>query len=101
MKDSNKRFLRTIYQGVLALIVAVPALVAVLPTQAGRIGQIAGVAVAAVAFMAKAVNTLEDKGLIPAFLKNEPKPKPKRRKPAKRTSRKHTTSDVAEQSEGD
>lgn len=67
MKPSTKRALRTGYQCVLALIVIVPVLLSTLPVTA----QVTAI-VTAVAAVAKAVNALEDAGLIPAWLKSVP-----------------------------
>jgi hypothetical protein len=69
VNESTKKFFRTLYQGILALIVVVPTLVALLPTSAGRIATIGAAVAGAVAVAAKVVNALEDKGAIPAWLR--------------------------------
>lgn len=71
MKTSTKRTLRTIYQGVIALVTTVPAIIAVLPDGLPFEAKLASV-VAGIAVVTKVLNVLEDKGLIPAWLKDEP-----------------------------
>src|SRR4051794_28515995 len=68
-KDSTRRSLRTLAHGVVAGALALPVLAAELPTPPGRIGEIVGSVVATCAIVTKIVNTLEDRGLLPAFLK--------------------------------
>lgn len=69
MKDSTKRALRTAYQVVVALIVVAPLLATVLADtpMAAQIGTFA----AAVAVVSKVVNALEERGVIPAWLKGD------------------------------
>jgi hypothetical protein len=69
LSDSTRRSLRTLYQGLLSLLVAVPLISLYVPTGASRLAVIAASVVAAAAVITKIINALEDKGLIPAFLK--------------------------------
>lgn len=67
MKDSTKRALRTVYQGIVAMIVIVPILATAL---AGTpIAAQVALAVAVLGMVSKAINALEDAGMIPAWLK--------------------------------
>lgn len=70
LSESTKRSLRTAYQAVLALIVIIPVIVQVMPNQAGPIAVVAATLVAAVTAATKVINALEDKGAIPAWLRN-------------------------------
>lgn len=70
LSPAARRGLRTLYQGVLALITLVPALLAVLPEGSPLAVKLGG-AVAAVAAVSGVLNKLEDAGLIPAWLKDE------------------------------
>lgn len=67
MSPSTKRALRTAFHTLLSLIVILPLLATSVPLA----GKGAGV-VAAVTVISKLINTLEDQGLIPAWLKTEP-----------------------------
>lgn len=76
MKDSTRRSLRTLYQGVLASFTVVPvlcgALLSALPSDSSfsaKIGVVAAAFVAGQAVVTKLVNDLEERGLIPAWLK--------------------------------
>lgn len=69
MKDSTRRSLRTFYQGLLAAIVAIPTMVAFLPTSTANVTKIVAAVVAAVTVVSKVINALEEAGLIPAWLK--------------------------------
>lgn len=70
MSESTKRVLRTGYQIVAALVVAVPLILLGLPEDvaAAPVAVAVGVWIAAVA---KIINSLEDAGVIPAWLKDE------------------------------
>lgn len=70
LSPAAKRALRTLYQGVLALITLVPALVVALP-EGSPLAVKLGAVVAAVAAVSGVLNKLEDAGLIPAWLKDE------------------------------
>lgn len=71
MSDSTRRVLRTVYQIAVALAVAVPVLLGLLPPDMAA--STAVIAFAAwTAVVARVINTLEDAGLIPAWLKSEP-----------------------------
>lgn len=70
LSPATKRALRTLYQGVLALITLVPALVVALP-EGSPLAVKLGAVVAAVAAVSGVLNKLEDAGLIPAWLKDE------------------------------
>lgn len=69
LTESTKKALRTAYQAVLALIVIIPVIVGVMPNQAGPIATVALSLVAAVGFATKVINALEDRGMIPAWLR--------------------------------
>lgn len=72
MSESTKRAARTLYQGIVAALVIVPVLAGVLAdTGIEKLTGIAAVLVGAVAVVSKAVNSLEDAGLIPAWLKGD------------------------------
>lgn len=71
MSDSNRRVIRTIYQIVAAIITAAPIVVAGLPEDVSNEALIVGFG-AWVALVARLINTLEDEGIIPAWLKDEP-----------------------------
>lgn len=73
MKESTKRALRTAYQGAIALVTLVPALLAVLPADSPLAVKLGG-AVASVAVVSKVLNVLEERGLIPAWMKSTPAP---------------------------
>lgn len=85
MNDSTRRSLRTLAHGLVAAAVAIPVMLAALPTPPGRIGEIIGVTLGLCAGVTKVVNALEDRGLLPAFLKappsagQHPVPNPRRR----------------------
>jgi hypothetical protein len=68
MSESTRRSLRTLYQGFIGVITAVPLILAILPDDASTSAVVVGFAVW-VAVIAKAINALEDAGLIPAWLK--------------------------------
>ena len=71
MTDSTRRVLRTGYQIVVSLVLAVPLILLALPAEV----QAAPLAVAVgvwIGVVARAINSLEDAGLIPAWLKSEP-----------------------------
>lgn len=71
MTDSTRRVLRTAFQIVVALAVAVPVVVGLLPPDMAA--STAVIAFAAwTAFVAKVINAFEDRGWIPAWLKDEP-----------------------------
>ena len=68
MNESTRRGLRTAYQVIVALVTALPLVLFALPADV----QAAPVAVAVgvwIAVVSKAVNSLEDAGFIPAWLK--------------------------------
>lgn len=69
MTESTKRVLRTGYQIVAALIVAVPLILFALPADVAA----APIAVAVgvwIGVVSKVINSLEDAGIIPAWLKD-------------------------------
>lgn len=70
LSPAARRALRTLYQAVLAMLVVVPALLALLPEGSPLAVELAGIA-AAVAAVSGLVNKLEDAGLIPAWLKSD------------------------------
>lgn len=68
MNESTRRGLRTAYQALIALVTALPLVLFALPADV----QAAPVAVAVgvwIAVVSKVVNSLEDAGFIPAWLK--------------------------------
>ena len=68
MNESTRRGLRTAYQAIVGLVTALPLILFALPADV----QAAPVAVAVgvwIAVVSKAVNSLEDAGFIPAWLK--------------------------------
>lgn len=68
LNDSTRRALRTGYQFLIACIGIVPVLAEVIPAHSPLAAQLA-VVLAFLAAVTKVLNTLEDRGLIPAFLK--------------------------------
>jgi hypothetical protein len=70
LSESTKKGLRTIYQAIPALAVAIPVLLATLPTNWVRITTIGASVAGAIAVAVKIINALEDKGVIPAFLRD-------------------------------
>lgn len=68
MSDSTRRALRTAYQLTIALTIALPLILLGLPPEIGHSASVAGL-VALTAGVTKAINALEDRGLIPAWLK--------------------------------
>lgn len=72
MSESTKRAARTLYQGLVAALVIVPVLAGVLAdTGIEKLAGIAAVLIGAVTVVSKIVNALEDRGLIPAWLKGD------------------------------
>lgn len=77
MTDSTRRSLRTAYQTVIGALAAIGALVAFIPTLQATFPEVAAIAVtvaAGAAAVSKVINALEDKGLIPAWLKTPAQP---------------------------
>lgn len=70
MSASTKRVIRTLYQVVVAIVTAAPIVLAALPSEVSAIPLIVGFG-AWVAVVARLINTLEDAGIIPAWLKDE------------------------------
>lgn len=70
MSASTKRVIRTLYQVVVAIVTAAPIVLAALPSEVSAIPLIVGFG-AWVAVVARLINTLEDVGIIPAWLKDE------------------------------
>ena len=71
MSDSTRRVIRTVYQIAVALLVAVPVILGVLPPDMAA--STAVIAFAAwTAIVARVMNALEDAGLLPRWLKDEP-----------------------------
>lgn len=71
MSDSTRRVIRTVYQILVALIVAIPVILGVLPPDMAA--STAVIAFAAwTALVARVMNALEDAGLLPRWLKDEP-----------------------------
>lgn len=74
MSESTRRALRTTYQGVLAALVVVPVLAGALAgVGVPELAKVAGVLVAAIGVVSKVVNAAEDAGIVPAWLKGQPK----------------------------
>jgi len=78
MNDSTRRSLRTLYQGIVALLTIVPVLLSIvlplLPPGTDltvKVGAIAASVLAGLAVVTKVINALEDRGLIPAWLKGD------------------------------
>lgn len=71
MNEGTRRTVRTIYQIVVALVFAVPVILVALPTDVSTSAVVVAFA-AWVAIITKVINTLEDAGLIPAWLKGTP-----------------------------
>lgn len=69
MKDSTRRMLRTWYQGLVTAVLVVPVLMQLLPAKDEQIAKVSAAILAAVGLVAKVINLLEEKGLIPAWLK--------------------------------
>jgi hypothetical protein len=78
MTESTRRALRTLYQGLIAVVVTIPLLAGVaaaLPEEfpyKGRIVAILLTLAAVTAAVSKVLNELEDRGLVPAWLKGTP-----------------------------
>lgn len=75
LSDSTRRALRTAYQTVIGALAVIGVLVAFIPQLQATFPQVAGFALsiaAGAALVSKALNALEDAGLIPAWLKEEP-----------------------------
>lgn len=68
LNDSTRRALRTAYQYIVALVGIVPTLVLLVPTGSPLAAKLA-IVLGYVAIATKVLNSLEDKGLIPAWLK--------------------------------
>lgn len=68
MSDSTRRALRTAYQFVIALIAIVPTIALVLPNDS-PIGADIAVVLGWLVIVSKLINSLEDRGAIPAWLK--------------------------------
>lgn len=68
MNDSTRRGLRTAYQTLLGLVTALPLVIFALPADVQVAPVVVGVGVW-IAVVSKAVNSLEDAGFIPAWLK--------------------------------
>jgi hypothetical protein len=71
VKDSTKRSLRTLVQGIIAAAVAAPAIFALLPTTDANVLKIEASVVAGAAIVSKLYNLLEERGLLPAWLKGD------------------------------
>lgn len=69
MKESTKRTLRTIAQMLVSLLVAIPVIVFALPADVQAEPVVAGV-LAWVVIVTKVLTTLEDAGVIPAWLRD-------------------------------
>lgn len=70
MTESTRRVIRTAYQIVAAILLAAPIIIGVLPEDVSNEALIVGFG-AWVATVARIINTLEDHGYIPAWLKDE------------------------------
>lgn len=68
MNDSTRRALRTAYQFLVACIGIVPVLMTVVPASSPLAARLA-VVLGFLAAVTKVINALEDRGLIPAWLK--------------------------------
>ena len=71
MTDSTRRVVRTVYQILVALVVAIPVIIGVLPPDMAASTYVIAFA-AWTAVVARVMNTLEDAGLLPRWLKDEP-----------------------------
>jgi hypothetical protein len=71
MKDSTRRSLRTGFQALVSALVAVPTLAAFVHFPAGQAAELAAGIVAGAAIASKAINALEDAGVIPGWLYNK------------------------------
>jgi len=75
MNESTKRSLRTAYQAVVSLLAVVPTVLLILQTDLSLSGTVAAVVATTLTWVAtatKVLNSLEDAGLIPAWLKETP-----------------------------
>jgi VIT1/CCC1 family predicted Fe2+/Mn2+ transporter len=75
MSESTKRALRTAYQAVASLLAVVPTVLLILQADLPLEGTVATVIATTLAWFAtatKVMNSLEDAGLIPAWLKDSP-----------------------------
>lgn len=79
MNDSTRRTIRTVYQTAVALLTTVPVLLVIvldaLPEGSDikvRVAAIAASILAGVAAVTKILTALEDRGIIPAWLKADP-----------------------------
>lgn len=70
MKDSTRRALRTAYQTIVALLLAVPTIVVLLPSDSPLAAQ-AAVVVLWAGIVTKTINVLEEHGVLPAWLKGD------------------------------
>lgn len=80
MKASTKRAIRTAYQLVVALATFVPLVVLLVPVEftPAAVAAALPALVAWAAFVTKVVNAAEDAGLIPAWLRDDAPPRPRR-----------------------
>lgn len=69
MKESTRRTLRTVAQMLVALLFAIPVIVFALPADVQAEPVVAGV-LAWVVIVTKVLTTLEDAGIIPAWLRD-------------------------------
>jgi hypothetical protein len=70
MNASTRRVIRTAYQVVAAIVLAAPLIIGVLPEDVSNEALIVGFG-AWVTTVARIINTLEDHGYIPSWLKDE------------------------------
>lgn len=68
LSDSTKRSLRTAYKAIVAILTVVPIAIAALPADLSTTETVILVA-ASIAGVDRAINALEDAGLIPAWLR--------------------------------
>lgn len=71
LSESNRRVFRTVYQTLVALLFAVPFVLIALPAEVAAAPLVLGIG-AWIAAVTKIINSLEDAGFIPAWLKTEP-----------------------------
>ena len=73
LADSTKRALRTLFQGLVAFIAVLPTFTYIFPANTPVGTQLAAL-VAATAVVSKVLNALEDKGLVPLWLRESTEP---------------------------
>lgn len=69
LSDSTKRSLRTAYKAIVAILTVVPIAIAALPVDLSTT-QLVVLVAASIAAVDRAINALEDAGLVPAWLRS-------------------------------